>query len=320
MLYSNFVNDVLHKLREFSNAGAINDEGRNRDYLLSMPSFVNQVQREIATTVRKIAKVYEISHQMPINQLGFVEWNENMQHDTEDIVFSAIGSNAYSFSVSGNATIHIEEEISGTWTILQTINNTFTASIGFTTYKGRITGITDPANNIRIRFSGDYFYPFRWVALFTQKWATDAEVPSFQPYVPYDMPEDFFDLDRIVSTFEERQYSLKADYKLEQRNGNRKRILFNWYDIAEFQIHYWSYPTELVLDPDDLSTNNNYVMEIADETLPAAVSKVAALLMVDEDLNIHDILMQDFYVQMNNIEEFDNQKDGFQIVQNISNW
>ena len=320
MLYSEFVNDVLHKLREFSNAGQINDEGRNRDYLLSIPSFLNQVQREIATTVRKIAKVYDIAHNMPDNQFGRVEWYEEEVHDTEDRTFAATGSNAYSFQIAGTATVYIEEEINSVWTTLITINNTFALSEGFTTYKGRITGITNPNNSIRIRFSGDYYYPFRWVALFTQKYATDAEVPAYEPYVPYDLPVDFFDVDTVIATFNERQYVEWSNYRFEQRDSNRKRILINWYERGEFQVHYWSYPTELVLDVDNLSSNNSYVIEIADEAIPAAVSKVAALLMVDEDLNIHDILMQDFYIQMNNVQQFDNRKNGFQVIQNINNW
>ena len=319
-LYSSFVNDVLHKLREFSNAGAINDEGRNRDYLLSIPSFLNQIQKEIATTTRKIAKVYEIAHHMPYNQIGRVEWNEDQTHDREDVTFEANGSQAYSFSVAGNATVHIEEEINGTWTNKTTITNTFSASVGFVTYKGLIPGIVDEANQIRLRFSGDYYYPFRWVALFSQKYATDEEVPAFQPYVPYAMPENFFDLDRIVYTYEERQYSEYANYKYEQRDGNRKTILIEWYEVGEFQVHYWAYPTELTVDETNLQSNDSYELEIAEEAIPAAVSKVAALLMVDEDLNIHDILMNDFYIAMNNIEEFDNQKSGFQRVQNLNNW
>lgn len=226
MLFKDFVNSVLMEMGEYSNSGSLISESENKDYLLAITRLTNDSMISVATLGKTNTKNQNISHLMPENQLGFSEWNEELFHNDTDIIFSAVGSRYYSFQVGAASTIHIEEDISGVWTNITTINHVPTVS-GYQTLYGTITP-SNIANTIRLRFSGAYYYPFRWIALFKENLSTTVK---YEPYVPYSTPVDFYVLDSVDFLHANRQYESYGDYKF---NNATKEILFNWYTKGEF--------------------------------------------------------------------------------------
>ena len=309
-----FKNRVLHKIREFSNAGTIVPEDRNLDYFLSMPAQINDELMVLTTSIKKIQKRHDITHYMPYNQLGRREWNEMQIHRDDDISFMALGSRAYSFQVGDSAVIYIEEEINSVWTILATINHTSATGQGYTSYKGKITA-SSTENNVRLRFSGDYFYPFRWVALFEENFETDDKVPDYQPYVPYVMPENFFELNKIVFTHPYEVNEEYSRYKYSKEDVDRIYLGFDWYETGEFSIYYYAYPDVI---PDNAT--DEYVINLNDELIPLLILKVASLLQIDENTYMSEILAQDYAIAYNNLVETKQDNLSSELVHNVSNW
>jgi hypothetical protein len=278
-------NSVLHKMRVFSNAGEVATGSDIDDYKLSMIPFINLYQKKLSVETNKLKKIYEISHLMPDNQIG--TFIENVIHETtsddNDVTFEAVGSQAYSFQVADTATIFIEEEINSVWTILETINHVSETGEGFVNYSDS-TGVGDTDNSVRIRFSGSFRYPYRWVALFADLFVT---APEYAPFVPYDLPTDFYKRNRVDWTFESEQFTDFADYRFDEFDIDNRRIYFKWLDKGEFNVHYYSYPT-LISEDGTIGEFDSTVIDMPDEVVPTLVDYIASDLMRDEDAYMSD--------------------------------
>lgn len=313
-------NLVIHQMREFSNSGEIITTSDNKDYLLSVVPLINLYQREMSITTHKISKKYEISQNMPDNQLGVCTWNENQVHTNDDISYEGLGSKAYSLQVSGYATVYIEEEILGIWTNLVTISHIPTDGEGYVTYKG-LTGVSDTSNQVRIRFSGAYRYLYRWVALFSDNYFSANEVPKYEPFVPYELPIDFYMKDRIDWTYANQQFNDYAEYRLETYENNKKRIFFKYYEKGEFNVHYYAYPAFInPPNPDNVNEQDNVELDIAEEAIPALVHRICSTLTSDEDAYRSQRFSNEFATAMNNLIEFGNYEQGDQNIISNSNW
>jgi hypothetical protein len=310
---------VLHSMREFSNSGQIQGTDEIKDYLLSIIPLLNVYQKEFAVSTQKIKRKYEISHNMPDNQLGKIIWNEDLAHSNSDVIYSALGSRAYSFQVAKYATVYIEEEIAGVWTNLVTITHTPTAGEGYVTYKG-LTGVSSTLNLVRIRFSGTYRYPYRWIALFADNFYDASEVPAFEPYVSYTLPIAYYQFDRCEILGADRQYTDYTKYRLDYTN-TEKLIKFDWYEIGEFIVRYFAYPT-VIADPDPNNTTalDTTMLDVADECLPTLVHRIAGTLLRDENPYISDTLSRDSQIAKAELIQNDSYEQGAQGIVLNSNW
>lgn len=314
VLYSEAKRRVLQIIREYSNAGKIIEPSRNRDYLLSMPDLFNHAMEELATQGLDITKQFDVSINNPVNMLGLIEWNETKYHDKQDEEFYGTGAKAYSFQVGGTATIYVEEQINGVWTEKSKIDHVSTAGSGFVTYTGFTNA--DSANLVRIKFSGSYYYPFRWVAMFDQTLETPIK---FEPYVPYEMPSDFYKLKSVTSTFPERQFGDYAAYKIE-KNRSKTIIYINWYEKGEVRINYYAYPAKLAVDNNNLNINDNVELDISTERMIALIYKVASLLQIDENTYISSRADEYWRIATNLADENTDKDTGYQTVQNVTGW
>lgn len=311
---------VLQKTRNYSDGGLLITAADNADYILSMVDFINDAQLALATTTKKIRKRIEIAQNMPRNLLGFGYWNEDMVHSTDDVSYTGNSARAYSFQVKGYATIYIEEETAtDVWTTLETITNdpsTISASDkdGYITYKGKITA-ADADYRIRIRFSGDYRYLYRWVALFEENFYDDDEVPAYEPFVPYALPSDFYQINTVDWTTAERIKENYALYRFEEYENSKKRIFFRWEEKGEFGVNYYAYPTKIATDATDATT-----LDIPDEVIPAVISYVSSMMLSRDRPDMADRLMADFFVHANNVEQSDVFTEGRQGIVNVNNW
>lgn len=310
---------VLHEMREFSNSGSIQSGADVKDYELSVIPLLNTYVLELATTTHKLERKHEIAHNMPVNQLGLLTLNEEAFHSSTDVIYSAKGSRAYSFQVSKYATVYIEEEIAGVWTNLLTITHTPTDGEGYVTYKG-LTNVSNTNNHVRIRFSGSYRYPYRWVALFAENFFNDSEVPMFEPFVPYNLPLDWFSLNRVEYTHADRQFGNYSAYKLDDKTS-QKVLYINYFDKAEIICHYFAYPSAIPTpNPSNITASDNLTVDIADECAPALIHRICATLQRDENSYMSDVFLNDYQIAKAELvqnDSFDSNDNG--IVLN-ANW
>jgi hypothetical protein len=319
--------EVLNLMREKSNAGDIDVGDNVADYFISVPPLINMHQKTVARSCSKIKKIFEIAQNMPDNLLGTRTWNGEETHETiaidNDETFSSIGAQAYSFQVAGTATIFIEEETAtDVWTILDTINHVSTTGQGYVSYNGAI-GAVDLDNDVRIRFSGIYRYPYRWVALFADLFPT-ADLPIYEPYVPYDLPVDFYQKNKVEWKHEMEQFEGYSDFRFDTHSGSSKRIFLYYFDKGEFRINYYAYPIVVPdLDPGNQNYPNeqdDFVLDLPDEACPALVMLIASNLKHDEDPGMSMNFKNDAYIELNDIQITDTSDQSSTSVINTYGW
>lgn len=307
MLFSEAKTKTIKLINEYSNKSVVTSDTKNADYLLRLPDVIQAAQVEISA-VKKIHAVYSIS-QNPIDpQNGRFQGFALQQHLNEDYTVTATGSQAYYFEIDHPATVYIEEEISSVWTLLSTVTDTTATS--FTAYKGLITP-SDTDNNVRLRFGGSYPYNMRNIALFSQLFASAADVPIYKPYVRYVMPADFFDLNKVIQLTDDRQYVNLGDFHWE----GRKTIVINYFYTGSFDVYYYKYPIAITS-----STLDAYVLELDDdgcELIPYYAA--ASLLMDDKETRAFGIIrLNEYQTKLANMTHGDNA--GIEGVNVINGW
>lgn len=315
MIFKDFVQSVLMEMGEYSNSGTLISEAENKDYLLSITRLTNDSLTQIATLGKSNNKSFDISHFKPSNQLGFANWNEEIYHDTDDVIFQAIGTQAYSFQVGDTADIYIEEYVGGVWANLVTINHVDINGQGYVNYKG-LLNLTSTSNNVRIRFSGTYYYPIRWVGMFKEKL---SKAIAFEPNVPYTLPTNFYLLDNVKFIHADRQYTEYAGYQLDLAN---KTILFNWYERGEFRVNYFAYPTLLTISDTDVHAADNEAVDIPSEFIEALKMQVANKLKaaVDQKYGEADRFVGMFSSNLTEAAKNKQKDTGLTSIQSLSGW
>ena len=180
---------------------------------------------------------------------------------SEELCFEAPGGKSYYFECDGNGVVFIESIKEGAATILGEVdlrsdNRTFRAYSGF--FKN--------ANNdgpVRLRFTGEYTYSVRFVAIYDRIYSDRAEdIPAYEPYTRYDISktvDDFLALAAPPITDDDEHRTLGRDYFVE--NG---RVILLPHDRAGcYKVAYKHRPTpisdaesadtstqEIDLDPD----------------------------------------------------------------------
>lgn len=154
-----------------------------------------------------------------------------------------VGAKAYFFTLDDDATVLIQEYNGATWDTLETLSIT---PSGETDYKGLITP-TDPSYPIQLVFSGTTFYRHFNRCLYSYPFKADA-IPDFKAWVRYEMPSNFGELDKIVSEFPERQYSINADYKWE----SFKTLAINYFYEGTLKVIYKPKPATINSADDEI--------------------------------------------------------------------
>lgn len=269
MNYGTFKRDTLKLLNQWSISGnliAETDEN-TLDMTLRFPAFLNKYLQEIATAAKYIHKKKTVS-QNPIPNIltSPLTCFDIIQHTDSDITtMVAKGAKSYHFMVDGVSSWVIEEErTSGVWTELSNGSQT-TPKGQYTRYKG-FTGVTDPLYNVRIRFTGAYPYNIRNRAMYAYVFPTVDDIPDYERYVIYDMPDDFYMLNKVVQKGQSMIYDNTLDWNWEGRD----KIALNYFLVGEIDIHYHAYPTVV---PDNVT--DEYILELDEEACQAATYGVA---------------------------------------------
>lgn len=219
--------------------------------------------------IRPATKIYKLSH-FPLANI--------VAEDTKNPVegacsFAGSGAKAYYFEANGNGTATIEKRNSdGTYSTLKTI--TLTSSNGvFVAYKGKVLdGTAAYLGDIRIRFSGDYLYYVRNVALYAKLLSADeADIPAYDKYKSYklsSLTNDFlsFVCPPIVDAIREDGFILGQDYFVEGKDT----LLLPVPTSGVFDVKY-ERERVTVSASDDMSTEIDLDSELS-ELLPLLVA------------------------------------------------
>lgn len=269
MNYKTFKEDTLKLLNQWSISGnliASTDEN-TLDMTLRFPAFLNKYLQEIATTAKYIHKKHSIS-QNPIPNLLSNSLNcfNIVQHTDADITtMVAKGAKTYHFDVDNVASWVIEEErTTDVWTELSSASQSSPKG-QYTKYKG-YTGVTDPSYNVRIRFTGLYPYNIRNRALYAYTWPTVADIPDYEQYVIYDMPSNYFKLNKIV----QKGQCMLRDDTVDWYWEGRTQLALNYFLVGEIDIHYFAYPDVV---PENVA--DEYILQLDEEACQAATYGVA---------------------------------------------
>ena len=265
---------VLKLIAEYSNNSVPIATQKNGDYINRVIDIANDGLTEIVTTAKRKSKTIKIS-QNPIQPIGGLSSGFDVIQFIGNDISNNVGLNAtaYYFEVDNTATIYIEEEYpSNKWNVLQTINNLVKGT--YTSYKGLISG--NIGRNKRLRFSGQYTYNIKNIALFNKPFETVSDVPNYQPYVNYDLPNDFFMM-KDIKVENLRNITATNDFY----NEAQKTLRLNYYFSNQIDINYYAYPEQI---PD--TATDDYMLDI--DTLGGNVLAyyVASIVKNDEDVTM----------------------------------
>jgi hypothetical protein len=268
---------VLVAIAEYSNNGVKIPQQKNADYLNRVIDIANDGLTEIVTTAKRKSKTIKIS-QNPIQPIGGLASGFDVVQFIGNDIVNNVGLNAtsYYFEVDNTAIIYVEEEYpAGAWNVLQTINNAVKGT--YTAYKGLINGTS--GRNKRLRFSGQYTYNIKNVALFNKPFETVSDVPDYVPYKIYELPDDFYML-KDVKLESLRNITPTQDFY----NEAQKTLRLNYYFSNQIDINYYAYP-ELI--PDDATDDT--IIDIDQLGFNVLAYYVASIVKNDEDVTMSTV-------------------------------
>lgn len=193
--------------------------------------------------LRPAISSYVINHK-PMKNL--VEGGFSPIERSSDLIYEAENAKAYYFQADGIGEVVIEKYNSaGMWSRIGEVELTGTRR--FKEYYGFIRdGKQFVSGPVRLRFTGDYLYSVKCVAMYQHVYSDDvADIPAYEAYTRYDMTslaENFLTLSTPPITDDEEYKRLSGDYDVE---GGRV-ILLPYSVTGCFKVLYNRKPRELI--------------------------------------------------------------------------
>lgn len=229
-------------------------------------------------SIRPAVSSYTINHRPMKNLLP--ESFECIERIT-DITFEAIGAKSYYFECDGIGTCFIEKKTAGGgWTQIGDIEF---SSIGrFVSYSGFIKeGRSFVEGSVRLRFTGQYIYSVKNVALYEHAYSDKVEdIPAFEAYTKYDMAELVDDFIRLASppVLEDGEgRRLYRDYDME----GRRFLLIPRKNTGVFKVVYERKPEALVNDGS--AVDDDTVIDLDEELCALLPLNIAAYVWADDE-------------------------------------
>lgn len=203
---------------------------------------------------------------------------------TEDLIFEAVGVKSYYFEADGTGTAFIEiQEPSGSWRVIGTV--TLTANRTFKAYRGFIKDgsiFVGSDDVIRIRFSGDYIYFVKSVAMYKHLYSAQvSDIPAYEQYVRYDigaMVQDFLSLcDPPIKTSDDEPERLNQGFDIE----NGRIILLPRDNPGIFKILYNKKPASI--EDSGEPKEDETIIDLDEELCALLPALVASYVWVDDE-------------------------------------
>ena len=219
---------------EYSDSASIttDDDIKNK-----LNGLFNIAQIELCQ-IDKIDASMKKTQSIPKNTISPSQLQDDLYiHNDSDVVFNGYGK-CYCFQMKGVGQAIISQ--AGEDNIV--INNT--DDTDFITYKGFLANRDD----VTITFTGENYYVIRNVAVFDANFSNVSNIPKYEKYIEYLLPEDFYQLNYITY-----KGSKLDDYKREE---GVIRIPSSY--VGEIIIRYYKYPTTI-----DDDTPDSFALELS---------------------------------------------------------
>lgn len=206
---------------------------------------------------------------------------------TEDLTFEATNAKSYYFEADGNGVLYIEkyEENDSKWRIVNAVTLTSTNK-NFIAYRGFIKdGGEFVSGLVRLRFTGDYFYSVKNVAMYEYLLSeNESDIPTYEPYTRYNLSslvEDFICLHCPPIREDKVDIILNQDYQIES-NGI---VLLSYEKKGVYRILYERRPNELVKSDTVAVSEDTTKIDLDEELCSLMPILVAAYVWVDDEPN-----------------------------------
>jgi hypothetical protein len=233
------------------------------------------------STIRPAIRSYSINHTPLANLLKGDMFAVQAHTPGIDDCFVVENAKAFYFEADGNGTARVQrwDEASGKWEdLLGAIP--LSSARTFKAYSGLVKADGQDVNGlVRIRFSGEFFYSFRNVALYGSLYSdNEKDIPAYEPYVRYDMSQildDFLAFDAAPVKEGAPYASMNQGYEIE---GNT--VLLPYDESGCYLVRYKHKPST-VQNRSDASADNT-VLDM-DEELCALLPCLIASYVLAED-------------------------------------
>jgi len=243
ILYGDLVNQALRLVDEFSKKGVANPVVKTADYRLKIPDAVNEIQQDLANTSGKLPKEMLIINN-PVMGTAAYDTSTIKNHipGTDDIAATLAGALSYFIEASGFYDIYFEEEISGVWTTLVHLEPTpGSEPTTFVELKGLLTP-SSATNDVRIRLTGNYVYPYRNYILYPYTFPTAADVQQNRAWAQQLLPTDWLMLENVMIRRDIRQWIPFTEYEI-----TPTYFTYNRYITGEIIVNYYRKPTPVAV-------------------------------------------------------------------------
>lgn len=278
----------LRYLDEATKKGVDLPTTKNADYRDKFNYFLNEAQTYVAGIV-KIPAVFQVTQNPIPNQLGLLQGFELRQYlPNKPIILTGEGTKSYYFEMDdiGTATIAVNG------VAVKTIDNLSRRS--FTPHRGNIEA--NEGDIVTITFSGDYPYNIRNTALYGYAFPADEDVPSYSPYVEYDVPDDFMMFDTVIIKKDPRTYEPYQAFRWE----NNKKVILEYFKTGSFDIHYFKYPAYI---PPDAPAETP--LEVEDKAIDLVVLQAGIKATASDNQQLSAWLRSLYVEQVQNIAGLD---------------
>lgn len=230
--------------------------------------------------IRPMKGIYMINHKPLENMLRNASFSP-MEVEGE-LCFEGVGAKAFYFEADGEGIVHIEvhDESADVWATVGFVE--FGANRAFTAHKGTIKqdGNFVPGR-VRIRFTGDYLYSVRCVALYRNLYSPrEEEIPAYEPYTRYDIStlvSDFLSLASPPIKTESEYTLLNQGYDVE----DDRVILLPQDAKGLYKIVYKRKP--VALEYTDEPSEDETVIDLDEELCALLPMLIAAYVWADDE-------------------------------------
>jgi hypothetical protein len=311
---------AIQHINEYSNNGTLvsSSNGNYQDLVLRMNPLANTSQIELSK-IAKIPAVYVIDHNVIPNLLNLQGANEKQHYPGTNDAYTAAGAQSFSIEVSKPCTITFEEYASGSWVDITGTyivpggtETAFTGDItvseitSYTNYKGSLA-LTTATNNVKMTITTLYPMKSRYRAMYGYPFEDADAVPRYSAYVPYDLPDNYMEFNKMMRSYDERQFRENSDFILTPDN----KVHINWFLTGQFDVHYWRFPTEITNDTED-----TYEFEVRQDAQAAIPWFMGAYAIMPDNANIGTQLLNQYYVLRDNLTD----TDDLEITQLQGSW
>lgn len=182
MTYGEYKKYILMKMDEYDSASK--KMTASEDILQKLPFALSEAMRFVFYG-KNIKKLWHINQGEDFN---LIKNNFCSQHKTEDVKYTAKGAYGYYFETDDKADVYIYEN----GNLIREIHTQAAAYPEFTAHKGLLAG-----GDVKIIFSGDCYYNFRNVCLYSVRFSSEARIPCFSEQCAHDIPKGLYKVERV---------------------------------------------------------------------------------------------------------------------------